>query len=265
MVRSLWTGASGMIGQQANIDTISNNLANVNTTGFKRMRADFEDLIYQTVRTAGTPATENTVIPVGIQMGHGVKLADTQRIFTQGTPQATDEPTDMAIAGDGFFRIQMHDGSWAYTRDGNFQVDSTGRLVTSNGYWVQPDIMMPEGFLPDSIIVTQDGRVSVKVPQIDDEPIQIGQMELYRFPNPVGLTTIGENLFRVTGASGDPIPGQPGFDGMGVIRHKFLERSNVEVVREMVDLIVAQRAYEFNSRTIQTTDSMLGTATGLKR
>ena len=265
MVRSLWTGASGMIGQQANIDTISNNLANVNTAGFKKMRADFEDLIYQTVKTAGTPATEDTVVPVGIQMGHGVKLADTQRVFTQGALQNTEIVTDMAIQGDGFFRIQMYDGSWAYSRNGNFKVDETGRMVTSNGYWLLPDIVMPENFLPNSISVTQDGKVSVIVPQIDDEPIEIGQIELYRFPNPVGLTAVGENLFKVTSASGDPIPGRPGFEGMGQIAHKFLEMSNISVVREMVDLIVAQRAYEFNSRTIQTSDNMLATATGLKR
>jgi flagellar basal-body rod protein FlgG len=254
-----------MIGQQANIDTISNNLANVNTAGYKKMRADFEDLIYQTVKTAGTPATEDTVVPVGIQMGHGVKLADTQRVFTQGPLQNTEIATDMAIQGDGFFRMQMYDGSWAYTRNGNFKIDETGRMVTSNGYWLLPDIVMPENFLPNSVTVSQDGKVSVVVPQIDDEPIQIGQIELYRFPNPVGLTAVGENLFKITGASGDPIPGVPGYEGMGKIAHKFLEMSNISVVREMVDLIVAQRAYEFNSRTIQTSDNMLGTATSLKR
>ena len=266
MVRSLWTGASGMIGQQANIDTISNNLANVNTHGYKKQRADFEDLIYQTVKVAGTPATEDTVIPVGIQMGHGVKLADTQRVFTQGSLQATDVSTDMAIAGDGFFRIQMYDGSWAYTRNGNFKVDSEGRMVTSNGYWLLPDVIMPEGFLPDKITVTQDGRVSVIVPQIsENDPVDVGRIELYRFPNPVGLTAVGENLFKITQASGDPIPGRPGFEGMGTIQHKYLEMSNVAVVQEMVNLIVAQRAYEFNSKTIQTSDNMLGTATSLKR
>jgi flagellar basal-body rod protein FlgG len=266
MVRSLWTGASGMIGQQANIDNISNNLANVNTAGFKKVRADFEDLLYQTVKTAGTPATEDTVVPVGIQMGHGVKLAATQRMFTQGALQNTENAYDMAIQGDGFFRIQMYDGSWAYTRDGSFKVDENGRLVTSNGYWVLPDIVMPEGFLPESISVSRDGRVSVKVPQIDlNEPVDVGQIELYRFPNPVGLTAVGENLFKITNASGDPIPGRPGYEGMGQIAHKFLEMSNVSVVREMVDLIVAQRAYEFNSKTIQTSDNMLGTATSLKR
>ncbi|GHV86316.1 flagellar basal body rod protein FlgG [Spirochaetia bacterium] len=265
MVRSLWTGASGMIGQQSNIDTISNNLANVNTHGYKKVRADFEDLIYQTIRTAGTPATEETVVPVGTQMGHGVKLADTQRIFSQGSPQATDVPTDMAIVGDGFFRVQLQDGSYAYTRNGNFKVDETGRMVTSEGYWLLPDIVMPEHFLPDSINVSKDGRVEVKVPEISDDPIPVGQVELYRFPNPVGLTALGENLFKITNASGDPIPGRPNEMGMGQIYHKFLEMSNVSVISEMVNLIVAQRAYEFNSRTIQTTDNMLGTATSLKR
>jgi len=266
MVRSLWTGASGMIGQQANIDVISNNLANVNTHGYRKQRADFEDLIYQTVKVAGTPATEDTVVPVGIQMGHGVKLADTQRVFTQGSLQATDVATDLAITGDGFFRIQMYDGSWAYTRNGNFKVDETGRMVTSNGYWFLPDIIMPEGFLPEKINVTKDGRVSVIVPQIDENnPVDVGQIELYRFPNPVGLTAVGENLFKVTQASGEPIAGRPGYEGMGQLQHKFLEMANVSVVQEMVNLIVAQRAYEFNSRTIQTSDNMLGTATTLKR
>jgi flagellar basal-body rod protein FlgG len=255
-----------MIGQQANIDTISNNLANVNTHGYKKQRADFDDLIYQTARVAGTPATEDTVVPVGVQMGHGVKLASTQRVFSQGSLQATDVPTDMAIAGDGFFRVQMYDGSWAYTRNGNFKVDSDGRMVTSNGYWLLPDIVMPEGFLPEKITVSQDGRVSVMVPEISQtDPVEVGMIELYRFPNPVGLTALGENLFKVTPASGNPVPGRPGFEGMGTIAHKYLEMSNVAVVQEMVNLIVARRAYEFNSRTVQTSDSMLGTATTLKR
>jgi flagellar basal-body rod protein FlgG len=255
-----------MIGSQANVDVISNNLANVNTHGYKKQRADFEDLIYQTIRTAGTPATEDTVVPVGIQMGHGVKLADTQRVFAQGALQQTDVPTDIAIAGEGFFRIQMYDGSLAYTRNGNFKVDSTGRMVTSNGYWLIPDIVMPEFFLPNTINVTQDGRVSVRVPMGGEEvEVDVGRLELYRFPNPVGLTAIGENLFKTTQASGDPIPGIPGYDGMGTLQHRFLEMSNVSVVQEMVNLIIAQRAYEFNSRTIQTSDNMLGTATTLKR
>jgi flagellar basal-body rod protein FlgG len=266
MVRSLWTGASGMITQQANTDVISNNLANVNTHGFKKQRAEFEDLLYQTVRVAGTPATEDTVVPVGVQMGHGAKLAATQRVFSQGAPQQTDVPTDLAIFGECFFRVQMYDGSWAYTRNGAFKIDETGRMVTSNGYWLLPDIVMPELFLPETINVTQDGRVSVRVPQGDElVEVDVGRIELYRFPNPVGLTALGENLFRVSAASGDAIPGTPGFEGMGTLQHKFLEMSNVQIVQEMVNLIVAQRAYEFNSRTIQTSDNMLGTATTLKR
>jgi flagellar basal-body rod protein FlgG len=255
-----------MIGQQANIDSISNNLANVNTTGFKKMRTDFEDLLYQTVRTAGTPATEDTVTPVGVQMGHGVKVAATQRSFSQGALQNTENVYDLAIEGEGFFRVRMYDGSYAYTRDGAFKVDSDGRLVTSNGYWVLPEVTFPENFLPESITVSQDGRITVKVPNMNnDEPFQIGQIQLYRFPNPVGLTAVGENLFKENVATGGVIQGQPGYEGMGRIVHKFLEMSNVSVVKEMVDLIVAQRAYEFNSKTIQTSDSMLGTATGLKR
>jgi flagellar basal-body rod protein FlgG len=253
-----------MIGQQANIDTISNNLANVNTAGYKKVRADFEDLLYQTVRTAGTPATEDTVVPVGIQMGHGVKIAATQRMFSQGSLQATDNVSDVAINGEGFFRIQMYDGSYAYTRDGSFKIDSDGRLVTSNGYWVLPDVVLPEGYLPQTFNVSQTGAVSVELAG-SNEPLAVGQIELYRFPNPVGLTAVGENLFKVTEASGAAIAGQPGYEGMGTTVGKMLEMSNVSVVREMVDLIVAQRAYEFNSRTIQTSDSMLATATGLKR
>ncbi|HRZ91009.1 MAG TPA: flagellar basal-body rod protein FlgG, partial [Spirochaetia bacterium] len=240
MVRSLWTAASGMIGQQANIDTISNNLANVNTSGFKKVRADFEDLIYQTVRVAGTPATEDTVVPVPVQMGHGVKLAATQRQFTQGALQNTENLSDIAIQGDGFFRILLYDGTYGYTRDGAFKIDSNGQIVTSNGYRLLPEVTLPENFIPETLTISQDGRVNVKVPGNDD-PVLVGQLELYRFPNPVGLTAIGENLFKISNASGDPIAGRPGYDGMGKTIHKFLEMSNVSVVREMVNMIVAQR------------------------
>jgi flagellar basal-body rod protein FlgG len=264
MVRSLWSAASGMIGQQANIDTISNNIANVNTTGFKKIRSEFEDLLYQTVKVAGTPATEDTVVPTGVQMGHGVKLSATQRQFTQGALQNTENVSDMAIQGDGFFRVLQYDGSYAYTRDGSFKIDSNGQLVSSNGYKVMPEIVMPQGFLPDSLAVSQDGRVSVKVAG-GDTPIDVGQVGLFRFPNPEGLQSIGENSYKVSNASGDPIAGRPGYDGMGKTVQKFLEMSNVSVVREMVDMIVAQRAYEFNSKAIQTSDNMLGTATSLKR
>jgi len=264
MVRSLWTAASGMIGQQSNMDTISNNLSNVNTSGYKKQRADFEDLLYQTVQVAGTPATEDTVVPVPIQMGHGVKLSSTQREFTQGALQSTENISDMAIEGDGFFRIQNYDGTYAYTRDGSFKIDSNGQFVTANGYKLMPDLTLPQGFIPETLSVSQDGRVTVKVPGRDD-PIQVGQLELYRFPNPSGLTAVGDNLYKISNASGEAIAGRPGFDGMGKTIHKFLEMSNVSVVREMVNMIVAQRAYEFNSKAIQTSDNMLGTATSLKR
>lgn len=264
MVRSLWTAATGMNGQQSNIDAISNNLSNVNTTGYKQQRVEFEDLIYQTVKTAGTPATEDTVTPVGIQQGSGVKVGATQRIMTQGSLQATNVDTDVAIVGEGFFRVLKYDGSYAYTRDGSFKVDSNGQLVTNNGLRVMPEIILPEGYLVSTLSITQTGRVSVKVND-GNEPIEVGQLELYRFPNPVGLQAEGDNLFKVTNASGEPIAGRPGYEGFGDTRHKFLEMSNVSVVNEMVQMIVAQRAYEFNSKAIQTSDNMLSTAVNLKR
>jgi len=253
-----------MTGQQFNIDTIANNLANVNTTGFKQMRADFEDLLYQTQRLAGTPATEVTVVPTGVQVGHGVRPAATQKIFTQGALQATGNTADMAIEGEGFFRVLQYDGTYGYTRDGSFKIDSNGQIVNSNGLRLMPETVLPEGFVSDSLTVSQDGRITVKVAGSND-PIEIGQLELYRFVNPAGLQSIGENLMIVTNGSGDAIAGRPGFDGMGKVRQKFLEMSNVSVVKEMVNMIVAQRAYELNSRAIQTSDSMLATATTLKR
>jgi flagellar basal-body rod protein FlgG len=186
-------------------------------------------------------------------------------MFTQGAPQNTENITDVAIKGEGFFRIRMYDGSYAYTRDGSFDIDPDGRMVTSNGYWVQPDVIIPNDYIKESLVITPEGRISVKLPSDPNNPIDVGQFELYRFPNEVGLNAVGENLFKVTNASGDPMPGLPGQEGTGILMHKFLEMSNVSVVREMVDLIVAQRAYEFNSKTIQTSDNMLGIATGLKR
>ncbi len=264
MMRSLWTAASGMVGQQFNIDTISNNLSNVNTTGFKQNRPDFEDLLYQTRRIAGTPATELTVVPTGVQVGHGVKVAATQKIFTQGSLQSTGNVSDVAIEGEGFFRALLYDGTYGYTRDGAFKIDSNGQLVTSNGYRVMPEVVLPEGFVRDSLSISQDGRITVKVAG-SDENLEVGQMQLYRFVNPTGLQAIGENLFKVSNASGDAIGGRPGFNGMGKVIHKFIEMSNVSVVQEMVNMIVAQRAYELNSKAIQTSDTMLGIANNLKR
>ncbi len=264
MMRALWTAASGMTGQQFNIDTISNNLSNVNTTGFKKTRADFEDLLYQTSRIAGTPATELTTIPTGIQVGHGVKVAATQKEFTQGALQNTGNIGDLAISGEGFFRVMLLDGTYGYSRDGSFKIDSEGQFVNSNGHRLMPEIVLPENFIRESVAISQDGRVTVKVAG-NDNPIDVAQMELYRFVNPAGLQSIGQNNYKVTNGSGDPIGGRPGFDGMGQLNQKFLEMSNVSVVSEMVNMIVAQRAYELNSKAIQTSDTMLGIANGLKR
>lgn len=264
MMRSLWTAASGMTGQQFNIDTISNNLANVNTTGFKKNRADFEDLLYQTMRVAGTPATEITLVPTGIQVGLGVRPAATQKIYTQGNLQFTENISDMAIQGEGFFRILLYDGTYGYTRDGAFKIDANNQIVTSNGYKLMPEVILPDGFQHDTLAISKDGRVTGLLEGSDDI-IEVGQIELYRFINPAGLQAIGENLLKVTNASGEAIPGRPGFTGMGQIIHKYLEMSNVSVVQEMVNMIVAQRAYELNSKAIQTSDSMLATANNLKR
>jgi flagellar basal-body rod protein FlgG len=264
MLRSLWTGASGMIGQQFNIDTISNNLANVNTTGFKKARAEFEDLIYQTILMAGTPATEITEVPTGIQVGHGVKTAATQKMFQQGSLQSTENKLDLALEGEGFFKVQMYDGSIAYTRDGSFKIDSNRQVVNSNGYLLEPPLVLPDNFIMNTLSISQDGRVTVNI-EGGEEPVDVGQLEIVRFVNPAGLSNIGANLYKITPASGEEIAGQPGMDGMAKTHQGFLEMSNVKVVEEMVSMIVAQRAYEINSKSIQTSDSMLATAIGLKR
>lgn len=264
MMRSLWTAASGMTSQQFNIDTISNNLSNVNTTGFKKHRAEFEDLIYQTQLMAGTPATEVTEVPTGIQVGHGVRVAATQKMFQQGSLQSTENKMDLALEGEGFFKVQLYDGSEAYTRDGSFKIDSNRQVVTANGYLLEPPIVFPENFIHETIAISKDGRVTCKIVG-EEDPIEMGQLEIYRFVNPAGLQNIGSNLYKTTGASGEEIPGQPGLNGMAKTHQGFLEMSNVKVVEEMVNMIVAQRAYETNSKAITTSDSMLATAIGMKR
>ena len=264
MMRSLWTAASGMVGQQFNIDTIAHNLSNVNTTGYKKGRPDFEDLLYQTIRSAGTPATRDTLMPTGIQVGHGVRPAATQKMYSQGSLKNTGNKLDLAIEGEGFFRAQLYDGSFGYTRDGTFKIDSNGQIVTSDGYKLSPEIIMPKGFVYSDISISQDGLVTVKVAG-NDTPIEVGQIQLYRFVNPAGLKNIGENLVKITAASGPPVAGKPGFSGMGKVHQGFLEMSNVQIVEEMVNMIVAQRAYELNSKAITTSDSMLATANALKR
>jgi flagellar basal-body rod protein FlgG len=264
MMRYLWTAASGMFGQQFNIDTIANNLSIVNTTGFKKQRAEFEDLLYQTVLAAGTPATEVTEIPTGIQVGHGVKVAATQKMFEQGSLQNTENKLDLALEGEGFFKIQLYDGTFAYTRDGSFKIDSNRQVVTSNGYLLEPPVILPENFIMNTLSISQDGRITVKIVG-EEDPVEVGQLEIYRFVNPAGLSSIGGNLYKTTPASGEEIPGQPAFEGMAKVHQGFLEMSNVKVVEELVNMIVAQRAYEVNSKAIQTSDSMLNTAIGLKR
>ncbi|ACB09549.1 MULTISPECIES: flagellar basal-body rod protein FlgG [Thermotoga] len=261
MMISLYSAATGMSAQQFKLDTIANNLANVDTTGYKKVRAEFQDLLYQYVKNAGTPTAATSSLPTGLYVGHGVRTAATTRIFTLGNFEQTGNALDLAIAGDGFFQIQLQDGRIAYTRDGSFKIDSEGRIVTSNGLLLVPEITIPENAV--SINVSPDGIVSA---ELQDGTIQeLGTITLVRFVNPSGLKSIGDNLYIATPASGDPIEGVPGQDGFGAIKQGFLEKSNVDVVREMVDMITAQRAYEFNSRVIQTADEMLRTATNVKR
>ena len=263
-MRSLWTAASGMVGEQFHIDTISNNLANINTTGFKRTRPEFEDLLYQTQRLAGTPSSEVTQNPIGIQTGLGVKVSGTQKFYTQGSLQQTGNVLDIAIEDEGFFAVEMPDGTTAYTRDGTFKIDANRDIVTSQGYYLLPKTQLPDDFEITSLSITPTGTVSVKVSG-ENDPREIGNITLQRFINPTGLTNLGENLVKESPASGSPVEGIPTQQGFGALRQSFLEMSNVSAITEMVDMIVAQRAYEFNSRAIQTSDNMLGSAVSLKR
>jgi flagellar basal-body rod protein FlgG len=262
MMRALWTAGTGMVAQQANIDVISNNLANVNTTGFKKSRTDFQDLMYQTVRQAGSTTGPDTQLPTGIQMGHGVRQVATQKIYTEGNMQQTGNQLDLAIEGDGFFQITMPDGTIGYTRDGAFKRDSQGRMVTSEGYPLEPQITIPDN--ATDIAISSDGRVTAKIPG-QTAPQELGQLQLARFINPAGLDSIGRNLLTETAASGAPTITNPGTDGTGTVVNQYLEMSNVQVVEEMVNMIVAQRAYEINSKAITTSDEMLQTAANLRR
>jgi len=263
MMRSLWTAATGMYAQQVNIDVISNNLANVNTTGFKKSRVDFKDLFYQTLKLAGTPVAGGELeLPVGYQVGLGVRPAAIFKIFSTEGLQETKNPLDLAIEGDGFFQVLLPDGTTAYTRDGSFKIDSDGRIVTSNGYLLYPEITIPDD--AESITISRDGTVSVlRAGETSSE--ELGRIELARFINPSGLRSIGDNLYTETDASGAPITGNPGESGLGMVLQGFLETSNVNVVEEMVKMIIAQRAYEVNSRAVQTSDDMLSIANNLRR
>ncbi len=262
MIRALWTAATGMRAQQLNIDVIANNLANVNTVGFKRTRADFQDLMYQTLRPPGADSTATTKIPTGIQVGLGTRVAALEKIFQQGSFKQTGNPLDLAIEGRGFFKVQLPNGEIAYTRAGAFKLDDQGRIVTSDGYPLDPIITIP----PDAIDISigEDGTVSVLQPG-NTTYTQVGQITLADFPNPAGLRAIGRNLFLETDTSGAPTIGTPGQDQFGTIAQGYIETSNVDVVEEMVNLIVAQRAYEANSKAIQTGDEMLQIANNLRR
>jgi flagellar basal-body rod protein FlgG len=262
MMRALWTAGSGMVAQQSNIDVISNNLANVNTTGFKKSRSDFQDLMYQTIRQAGATTGPDNRLPSGVQIGHGVRQVATQKIYTQGSFQETGNSLDMAIEGDGFFQVTMPDGTISYTRDGSFKKDEQGRIVTSEGYPLEPQITIPEN--ATDISISSTGIVSATIPD-QTETQEIGQLQLARFVNSAGLENIGRNLLRETAASGAPVVTDPGTDGSGTLVQKYLEMSNVQVVEEMVNMIVAQRAYEVNSKAITTADEMLQQANNLKR
>ena len=262
MIRSLWTSASGMQAQALNLDVISNNLANVNTSGFKKSRAEFQDLLYETLEPAGTSSSQNSQVPTGIQIGHGTRPSTVLQIFTQGSMENTNNELDLAIEGDGFFQIILPNGETAYTRDGAFKLDRDGRIVNSDGFALEPEITIPTDAV--SISVGMDGTVSV-LQTGESTPSEIGTIQLARFVNPAGLISTGRNLYATSEASGDELTGTPGEDGLGSLAQGFLEMSNVSVVDEMVNMITAQRAYETNSKSIQTADEMLQLANNIKR
>ena len=260
MINSLWISKTGMEAQQTQLDVISNNLANVSTNGFKRQRAIFEDLLYQTIRQPGAQSTQQTQISSGLQVGTGVKPVATERIFTQGTLQQTGGSLDVAVQGNGFFQIAMPDGTTAYTRDGAFQLDSQGNVVTASGYTLADNINIPADAL--SVSISADGVVSVTQPGAA-AATQIGTIQVATFINPGGLLSVGENLYRETAASGAPTPNTPGLNGAGVLNQSYVETSNVNVAEELVTMIQTQRAYEINSKVVSTSDAMLGRLTHL--
>lgn len=262
MIRSLWTSATGMQAQELNIDVIANNLANVNTSGFKKSRAEFQDLLYESIRPAGAASSQDTTVPTGIQLGHGTRPAAVSKLFTQGDFQNTQNELDWAIEGDGFFQIELPNGDTSYSRAGEFSLDADGRIVNPDGFPLLPQLTIPTDTV--SISVGMDGTVSV-IQAGDQTPTEIGQVQLARFVNPAGLRSLGKNLYVPTEASGSEITGTPGETGLGTIAQGFLEMSNVSVVDEMVSMITAQRAYETNSKVIQTADDMLQMANNLKR
>ncbi len=262
-MRALHTAATGMMAQELNVQVISNNIANMRTTGYKRQRAEFQDLLYEHIRRIGTQTSDQgNILPVGVELGSGVKTAGTPRVMTQGSLSPTGKDFDVAIRGEGFFKIQMPDGTFAYTRDGSFEMDAQGRIVTAQGNLVQPGITIPQN--ASSITINQQGTVSVTLPGQTAAQV-LGQFSLTRFINKAGLQAIGDNLFTETPASGPPQDGVPTVDGMGNLQQGNLEQANVEAVTEISDLIAAQRAYEMNAKVITATDQMLSSTANLMR
>lgn len=260
MIRALWTSASGMIAQQLSLDVTANNLANVNTTGFKKNRAEFEDLMYENMKIAGTPNQEGNRLPVGMQVGMGVRPVSVHKVFTQGDFQNTGNQLDLVIEGDGFFRIDRN-GEETYSRSGAFKLDSDGRIVTDNGHPLQPEFIVPPE--TQNIVVTEDGHLTC----VDRSGAELAATDIpiYTFVNPAGLKAVGRNLFVQTDGSGEPVENVPGQNNAGTLAQGFLEMSNVEIVEEMVNMIVGQRAYEANSKSITTADMMLQIANQLRR
>lgn len=265
MLKSLYTSATGMKAQQIMVDTIANNIANVNTAGFKRTQATFEDLLYVTYKSPGLERNNRqTPSPIGIQVGSGSRLSGTTRIYTPGVLEVTNRQLDVAIDGDGFLRVQLPDGSTGYTRDGHLHVNADGRLVTSAGYALFPEVEISRDVT--DLNIDTEGRVTGRISgTASDTTVQFQQLELTRFINPSGLEAIGSNVYRATEAAGTPISDNPGQQGIGFVKQGFIERSNVDIVNELVSLIVAQRAYEVNSRSIQASDQMLSNATNIVR
>jgi len=263
MIRALYTASTGMVAQQNNLDVISNNLANVNTTGFKKDRAEFKDLMYQTMNYTSGATSETTVNPTGIDVGLGVRLSGIQKSFLEGDLKNTGNNLDLAINGDGFFKVLLPNGDTAFTRDGSFKLDSEGYMVTGNGYRLEPAIGQFDAEISE-ISISDNGVVTASVRNTGEKK-DIGQIELSKFINPAGLSPLGGNLFQITEASGDEIVGKPTDPGIGSLSQGFIENSNVKLVEEMVNMIAAQRAYESNSKTISAADEMLQTANNIKK
>lgn len=260
MIRSLWTGTTGMHSQQLSIDVIANNLANVSTTGFKKSKADFQDLLYQTLKVPGSQTSTDTESPTGILVGLGVKPAAVTKVFTQGDLILTENELDVAIEGEGFLQVEMPNGNTGYTRAGALQRDSDGRLTNSDGYPIIPSITIPDG--AKDITISETGIISATIDD-DSEPTELGTIELATFTNNSGLSAIGKNLFEETASSGTATTGTPGEDGYGTLLQTYLEGSNVNIVEELANMINTQRAYEINSKTIQTSDEMMQTTNNL--